>query len=61
MRNLIFFLLVLLLGINGLLLWQAREDKKGAKHACCAIPGDIDIRVDNVKTSLLPGVLGLIQ
>ena len=61
MRNLILFLFVVLLGINGLLLWQNRDDRKEASNTCCEVSGKIDIRLKDVKTSLLPGVLGLVQ
>lgn len=61
MRNLMLFLFVVLLGINGLLLWQNRGEINDSSKTCCVFPVSMDIQITDVKKSLFPGFLGLVQ
>jgi hypothetical protein len=61
MRKLIFILTFFLLGINGVLLWQNTKDDAEPEHTCCAFAGKMNILADDVRTSLMPAILGLIQ
>jgi hypothetical protein len=60
MRSLIFILFLILLGFNGLLLWQNQEKKTDVESTCCFEPGRFDFRIDKTVTSVFPGTLGLI-
>ena len=60
MRNLLLILITVLLGINGWLLWQNGEEKRDNNRLCAAVSNPIQLRVKEVKTSLLPGGFGLI-
>lgn len=61
MRKLIFILTFFLLGINGLLLWQNREERVESERTGCAFSSKMHIPAEAVKTSLIPANLGLIQ
>ena len=60
MRKLMLLLLFVLLGINGVLLWQNREEKNLKNQICSLVSDPVHQRIGEVKTSILPGVLGLV-
>lgn len=59
MRHLLFFLFLLLLLINGVLLWKNRKADSGDRNGCCALFNPVKLELPMVNVSFFPVGAGL--